>query len=83
VSNPKLADVNWMSVTLVPVTRCEPPEGVRCFLQNPNASFTSADAKRHALEHPGHYVLRETVTRTEYLFAPDDAEGVPDEHLSS
>lgn len=74
-SRPKTSDVNWMTVSLVPITRCEPPEGQQCFLATrPSEYFTTADAKRHALEHPGHCVFREQINRTSYVYEPDDAE---------
>jgi hypothetical protein len=62
----KLADVWWMSATLTPVTVCEPGEGNRCYLSQGRSGLTAAEAKRHALDHPGHVVHRESITRTTY-----------------
>jgi hypothetical protein len=71
----KLGDVDWMTASLLPVTRCEPPEGQRCYLVNGRADLTSADAKRHAFENPGHHVLREQINRTSYIYQPSSEEG--------
>ncbi len=72
----RLCDVWFMTVTLLPVTRCEPPDGHTCPLQQqPTTHLTSMDAKHHAAEHPGHLVIRETVTRTQYHYEPDGPGG--------
>jgi hypothetical protein len=75
MSRPKLANVDWMTVSLIPVTTCHPPEGETCYLQRPSTGPTAADAKRHALEHPHHQVLRESITRTSYVYKPATEEG--------
>ena len=73
MSRPKLSDVWWMTVTLLPVTRCEPPDGQACWLQQrPTTGATATDAKRHTLENPGHLVVREIVNRTQYHLDPAD-----------
>lgn len=63
----RLADVSSITVHLLPVTRCEPPEGICCRL-GPTNDLTAVDAKNHALEHPGHVVVREVVARTRYVY---------------
>lgn len=65
-AEPKLSDVYWLKVELRPITRCEPPAGTRCPLELGNAYLTHADAKRHAFENPGHYVVRDQTTRASY-----------------
>jgi hypothetical protein len=75
VSKPKMSDVAYITVTLVPATYCAPPEGRKCFLQNATPHMSASDAKRHALENPGHVVYRESVTRSTYHW---DGEEVPE-----
>jgi hypothetical protein len=75
MSKPKLADVDWMTASLLPITKCEPPEGQRCFLANGTPNYSASDAKRHALENPGHYVFREQINRTSYIYQPATEEG--------
>lgn len=71
-AKPKLADVWWMSATLTPVTTCEPGDGNRCYLSKGLSGLTAAEAKRHALDYPGHVVYRESVTRATYILEPTD-----------
>lgn len=63
----RLSDVFFLKVRLRPVTRCEPPEGQRCCLAEGSTLLTHAQAKLHALESPGHYVVREETTRTTFM----------------
>lgn len=70
-AKPKLRDVYQLTVKLLPVTQCSPPDGKRCWLTSPTTRLTAAEAKRHALEHPGHEVLRETTERSRYVLEPD------------
>jgi hypothetical protein len=78
VSRPKLSDVVWLTVDLRPVTTCEPPEGHRCFLAAGSKSFTSADAKRHALENPRHYVTRQRVQQSQFIYEPATEDAAPE-----
>lgn len=64
---PKLSDVYWLTVDMRPETRCEPPAGETCWLAKGSLHESAADAKRHAFENPGHYVVREAVTRSSYI----------------
>jgi hypothetical protein len=68
VSKPKLSDVWFMSVTLQPVTTCEPPEGETCWLQKGSPNLDATAARRHALENPCHLLQREAVTRSRYHY---------------
>lgn len=72
MAKPKLSDVWWMSATLRPVTTCRPPEGKRCHLEGGSVWLTGTEAKRHALENPGHHVTREARTVTEYRLDPPE-----------
>lgn len=75
MSKSKITDVDWLTVTLVPITRCESPDE-SCYLERqPHAGLNAAEAKRHAFEHPGHRVVRETIQRTSYLYRPATEEG--------
>lgn len=62
----KLADVEWLTATMLPVTTCDPPEGTGCWLNRSQVNMPAAEAKRHALDNPGHVVTREAITRTQY-----------------
>lgn len=66
-----LSDVFWLQVELRPVTRCEPPEGARCYLELGSTVPTAAEAKRHARDYPGHYVVRDQTTRSTYVLDKD------------
>ncbi len=70
-TKPKTSDVWWMTKTLTPVTKCDPPEGSTCFLSRGATGYTAAEAKRHALENPGHFVERESITRSSYCLDSD------------
>jgi hypothetical protein len=70
----KLSDVWWMTVSLLPMTTCEPPTGTHCFLQQSTTALSPADAKRHALQNPGHLVYRDIVSRTQYHVDPEDTD---------
>lgn len=72
----KFRDVWWMTVTLLPVTRCEPPEGQTCPLSAGLTGVDIPEAKRHALENPGHVVVREATTRTQYHLDPAELAAV-------
>lgn len=65
-TKPKLADVQWITVTMQPVTICDPPEGQACWLSKGSVHIEPLAAKRHALENPGHTVIRSAITRTQY-----------------
>jgi hypothetical protein len=74
----KLRDLWWMTATLLPVTRCEPPEGQTCPMSVGLTGIDIPAAKRHALENPGHLVSREAVTRTVYHLDPAELAAVAD-----
>ena len=64
--------VYFQTVKLTPITRCEPPEGQTCPLRNGTAGMYHSQAKQHARENPGHYVIREQVTRTSFVVEADE-----------
>lgn len=75
---PKGEFIHWVNVhsKFEAVTRCEPPDGVRCWLHtDPSNTISLMDARRHALDHPGHLVIREAIDRTQYYLDPIDAGG--------
>jgi hypothetical protein len=71
-AKPKLSDVWWLTVDLLPVTTCYPPEGHTCYFERGRTGYSGAEAKRHAFENPGHEVTREAIKRTRYLLDPDE-----------
>jgi hypothetical protein len=57
-TKPKLADVQWLTATMLPVTTCQPPDDAEvCWLRRGH-HCTPAEAKRHAADNPGHVVTR-------------------------
>lgn len=71
-----VSDVDILTVTQLPVTYCQPPDGVVCDLSDSRTDLTAQDARKHALENPGHVVYRDQLTQSRYILDPpkDDAD---------